>query len=567
MRDVKLAKFASLLLVPVFAILLAGAARPPTTEATARDVITLNPSACLALSASNWVDSTTGLLTCIALNGEDNLDLLAQVLRQADELPKDLTPEDFAPVDQDGGQLHEKDGTLFIVAFVSNDDPVAFFADKGIFNESGGGEAFCGPPEPSFDFQDEDCNDNGIKGDGVVVATLTAGGGLDEGDRGEAEVRVRQDNIELGEPYVVVGEPHRIEITPSKTVIQTGLDVSDKYDGILVSPDGSAAPAATGTPRCDMFDDTASFLNALRSPEITPITAKVLDDDGTQLAAAWTAWTISNEDSAAVALPDAPALDLSGAGLGIVAPNVLCGLTEAGEITLTGRIVVGPQTDPENNPDARAGLDPQAADKDAEVELTVKDPPTSMALSASPASLACDGVNSSTISAALTDADGENAVNGNRVHWETKALGTVNPLESGTGDGVATTVLTPLDGVTGGVVTRAWLKLPVPFADDEGVPELDFGPGNDFNTAVWKALEYPPIQIERTDLENTTLVACEGTAAEQPGLQPGGQPPVIAPPSTGSGGSSGDQAWLALPLAAGALIVIGTGLALKRRAG
>ncbi len=51
-----------------------------------------------------------------------------------DENPK---PEDFLPVDKDLGHLHEKDGVMYFLAFVTNDDPVTFYADEGVFEVSG----------------------------------------------------------------------------------------------------------------------------------------------------------------------------------------------------------------------------------------------------------------------------------------------------------------------------------------------------------------------------------------------------------------------------------------------
>jgi hypothetical protein len=532
MRDVKPTKVALLLAVPVLAVLLAGVMRPSTARAAPKDIITINPTLCLLLSASYWADSQQGLTTCVDLKTPANLDTLVQVLRAQDEPVTTVKPEDFAEIDTDGGQIHDIDGKFFIIAFVSNDDPVGFYADKGIFQAGSRSNTFCGPGgEPAgFDFVDEDCDGDGVKGDGAVVALLMANGA----SRGEAEVRVRQGNYEMSEPYTVVGEPDRIEITPAKTTVQTGQ------------------------PRCDLFSDTASFLNALQSPETTPFTVKIADDDGTALTGAMVEFTISNPDAGTVALPLAPSLDLTSSLGSIVAPNVFCGLEETGEVTLTGRIVTGPALDPAN-PDQRVGLDPAAEPKHARVTFTVAGPPTDMALSASPASIACDGATSSTVSANLTDADGNPAVDGNRVHWQVKALGSVNPLNSRSAAGAATTALTPLDGVTGGVVVRAWLELPVL----EGSPAPTATPNPEVPWMPTPQLQ--PIGFERS-LETTLLVACEGTAPvlpEQPGA---GQQPSISPPATGTGGGSSTNWLLAAPLIAATALLMGAGLVLKRRA-
>jgi len=525
MRAVKLIKISLLLIAPALALLLLGGVlRPSVAQAKPKTIITINPTLCVALSLSSWVNSADALSACGGLNSESNLRTLVKVLRRDEsDLGNSPKPEEFASIDRDGGQIHETDGELIILAFVTNDEPVGFYADKGAFLVSGSSAAFCGPPgPPSFDFTDADCDDNSATvGDGVVAAKLKPNGA----SRGSAEVRVRQGNIEIAEPYKIVGEPHDISVTITKPAIQTGW------------------------PRCDLFSDTATYLAAITRPETSPFTAKITDDDGTAVTGAFTAYTMSNPDSATVALPLAPSLDLTATLGSIVAPNVLCGTDEPGKITVTGRIVTGPEG---------VGLDPAARLRDTEVEITVVGPPTDMALSASPSGLTCDGVASSTVSAALTGADGKPVIDGNRVHWEVKALGSANPLNSTTAAGAATTAVTPLDSVTAGVVVRAWVELPVLFPPPEPTPT----PVPD--TVVKPTVKLPPIDMARTDIERTILVACQAPAPAA-GQQPGGPSPSISPPATGSGGSSTSEWWLALPLTVAALLLVGTGLVLKRR--
>lgn len=530
MRAVKLMKVTLLLAAPILAVLLFGGVLPtPTAEATPTKVLTINPVLCEALTLTRWGNPIDTLSQCLALEDEASFRNLVKILREDNDiLGTDPKPEDFALIDMDGGQMHDTDGTLIFLAFVTNDEPVAFYADKGVFPTSHNSSIFCGPSgPPGTDISDEDCDNDGVRGDGVVAVKLIPAGA----SRGPAEVRVRQGNIQLTEPYTIVGEPHKISVKPLKTVIQTG------------------------SPRCDMFTDTPTFLNALQPPETSPVLFTVTDSDGTPISGGFLNFTVSNPDGLTLALPLAPSLDLSAATLGVVAPNVMCGLAEPGEVTVTADI--------DHTVDGAPGETGHA-----KFTMTVQGAPTDMVLSANPPSITCDGVTSSTISAALTDAAGKPVVNGNRVHWQVRALGAVSSLRSTTTDGSATTVLTPLDGATGGVVVRAWVELPVPLAPPNPTPT----PSSILVAPTPTPL--PPQVTEPTDIERTLLVACQESAppAGQPAGQPSGQPsgppslPVIQPPGTGTGAGHASHWWLALPLSAAALLLAGAGLALKRRA-
>ena len=89
---------------------------------------------------------------------------------------------------------------------------------------------------------------------------------------------------------------------------------------------------------------------------------------------------------------------------------------------------------------------------DDEVDLTVVGAPASMTLAANPPSIACNGTNSSEVSATLLDSDGKPVVAGNAVRFEVVALGIANPIIAETdANGVAKSTITPLSGVTAGV--------------------------------------------------------------------------------------------------------------------
>ncbi|MHB8684809.1 MAG: hypothetical protein ACYC9X_10870, partial [Dehalococcoidia bacterium] len=84
--------------------------------------------------------------------------------------------------------------------------------------------------------------------------------------------------------------------------------------------------------------------------------------------------------------------------------------------------------------------------------ITVTGPPANIALTASPASVVCDGTSSSTVTAKVTDSAGNNVVDGTGVTFSVVALGTANPISTTTTGGAASSVITPLAGVTSGVV-------------------------------------------------------------------------------------------------------------------
>ena len=500
----KLTKIALILVVPALVLILMGQnMQTPKAEAKVTSIITLNPSLCIALSISlDWngdgiadaADGPLALANCSSLDGATSLAALVTALGGDPANPK---PSDFASLDMDGGQMHQLDGTLFILAFVSNDEPVGFYADVGVFPSSGGAFFECGPGV------DEDCNNNGVRGDGVAVARLTAiGAGLTNADRGPAEVRIRQGMLEQAEDYTVVGEPHTIAIKAYKEVIQVGPDV------------------------CVLFSDTATFLDALQSPETAPLLFSVFDDDGTAVSGAFVEVTISNPDGATVALPLSPTLDLS-ASLGSTGgPDLICGLDEPGQITLTAGIVKGPEG---------VDLDPNARLRDAEIDITVRDVPTELALSASPASLVCDGTVTSTVSAALTDDEDNPAVDGNRVRFSVRALGTVSPLLGKSAGGAATTTLTPLSDILRGVTVDAILLLPTLDVDYDDLTEADIA-----NCEAGTQTSPCPVKTKvlEPEIEKTFLVECSTV----PGVAP--QPsapsaPSISPPSTGDGGYLG----------------------------
>ncbi|MGD0764985.1 MAG: Ig-like domain-containing protein [Dehalococcoidia bacterium] len=565
-------KMVLLMVVPALVVLFfGGSMRPPAAQATPIKVITLTDVMCLTMNgAADWIgdgqpltpgNNTEGLTTCSPTGGfggltvEHNFRTLTRVVRH---LPfnadpnvvtsetNDPQPEDFAKTDVDLGQLHQDDQTMYVVAFVGNDDPVSFYVDAGVFldqhgNSTGKSSISCGPAPlvpSSYDFTDPDCDkDPSTVGDGVVVAAFQANGA----DRGHYNIRVRQDHIEVSEPYQIVGEPDKITFKPFDPAIQTGA------------------------PACELFSDTPSFLAIEGEPETSPTVATVTDDDGTAITGAIVVYTAEDPENPGspsnraafvnpypLVIAVTPTLDLQALGVG--SPEVLCGGDEAGTVKLTATITDG-------TAELGAALDPGGAGgRSARVEYPVQGPPDTMVLSASPASLACDGTSNTTVSATLTDADGKPVVNGNRVSFDVQTLASANPLDGRSAAGVATSAITPLAGLTSGVVVHAtWDRHVAVSVPPTPPPNLTPEPTK--------------LKFVASPLEQDLLVSCEAPAssappAEVPSGPPSGAPSgiVISAPNTGDGGSGAPSWWLALPLGLTALLLMGSGLALRRRA-
>jgi hypothetical protein len=516
MRAVKWTKVALVLVIPALAILLLGGSmRPPAVEAKPTAVITITNTLCLALTSTdgdwngdtvvNSLDGPIGLSRCNTLTGAGNLRDLATVLEvPTDENPK---PEDFLPVDKDLGHLHEKDGVMYFLAFVTNDDPVAFYADEGVFEISGASTASCGPGA-GYDFVEPDCDGNAAtEDDGIVIVKLKPGA---DPDRGPATVRVRQGTQEMEEGYTIVGEPHNIKLNVMETTIQDGAS------------------------KCKVMTKVSEFVEYLSAPGTTIIQAVLTDDDGTPVSGGLVAFETDDENKATMAKPLTPTVDMSSLGIG--APNTLCGTVDSGTITLTAKITDGAA-------ELGPGLDGSAnVGKKAKAEVIIQGLPTDMVLTATPGSLVCDATATSSISAALTDADGKPAMDGTPVSFSAKALGIVTPIDAKSVSGAATTALTPLSGVAKGVAVRATMAIePIDWADllknyrDFIDPDLLLDLEEHEKPITWRNVAEEELPLTDVQLEGSLLVQCTESAAA-PAVPVAPTAPAISPPATGDGG-------------------------------
>jgi hypothetical protein len=292
-------------------------------------------------------------------------------------------------------------GKLWVLTFVSNDGPLTLEADEGIWLSNGVSNTNCSA------ILDEDCNNDGVKGDGIVVDRLLGNGVADLGD---AELVATQSGVDVIYDYVVVGEPQGIALAlvPDGTV-QEGVTKSQCADDPHLTP-----------------LDSSVFRDGVDEPEKNGLTATVTDDDGTALAGIYVDWSSDDSDVASLNLPKTVTWALDS---GTLALNLFCG-DEIGTATITADIGV----------------------KNAAVNVSVIGAPDAMTLTASPAAMVCDGVNSSTVAAYLVDSMGNPVVDGTPVRFNVTCLGVSDPITARTTDGTATSHITPLSGVSAGVV-------------------------------------------------------------------------------------------------------------------
>ena len=153
-------------------------------------------------------------------------------------------------------------GKLWVLTFVSNDGALTLEADEGIWHSNGASNTNCGA------IADEDCNNDGIKGDGIVVDLLLGNG---VADLGNAELVTTQSGVDVISDYWVVGEPYGISLWASKSTLQQHA-------------------AAT----CDV----AEFDTQIALADVAGLVATVEDDGGTPLTGVTIGWQSSNSAAA-----------------------------------------------------------------------------------------------------------------------------------------------------------------------------------------------------------------------------------------------------------------------------
>lgn len=416
-----------------------------------------------------------------------------------------LTVDDLADDDLDANQLEESAAaavcatvaslatggcrdSIYVFAFVDDDGPVDFNAEAGVTIVEFGGDELC-----DSDADDLDCGATADDGDGVVVATVLAGSAV-AGD--EVDVCPDQDGVESCQTLTVTGIADDVSAAALEDVIETSGDAGDVTD-------------------CVDDSDVSDGAGTLAAVNQTFVKATVTDTDGVELARVPVGYDSSDDDIAELGEDTFFSVDAGAAGIGGFA--VVCGGTDTGDVDITATINAG-----------------GAGEEDSTATITVVGAPASVALTASPAIIACDGTATSTVTAVVTDSEGNNVADGTNVNFSVVALGTANPINADTAAGSASSVITPLSAATAGVTVivtsgsaqssiRVDCALPVPTATVPGAVATPTRSG-------------------------------------------------VRPPDTGSGGymgqdsSSGIPTWTLIALGLGSLALVAGGL-VTRRAG
>lgn len=325
--------------------------------------------------------------------------------------------------------------------------------------------------------------------DHIALWSVTDGGSNSRGDTLAATAV--QDSISLNsETITIVGQAHDIsDPTVTKSTIQEAAASCETTDSISAPTRGGAIVTYT-------------------------------DIDGTDLVGYFTSWSSSDTTVMKVAAPTTPswfdsAVKLTGA------ENVFCG-EAPGTADLKAKNTV---------PNAISGVTGAVTRTTA---ITVTGVPASIALTASPATIACDGTATSTVTAKVTDSAGNNVVDNTNVNFSVVALGTANPINVKSKGGEASSTITPLSGATAGVT----------------------------------------VIVTSGDAQASIRVDCSLPVPTVPAASPtptGGTGTIVGP-NTGTGGylgqdgSAGFPMWTLVALVLGSLVLVGGGM-VTRRAG
>lgn len=413
-----------------------------------------------------------------------------------------LEPSDLETQDgYDGNQIGENctaaaiQCTLLVFAYVDDEAPVTFDPPAGLQTLENGSINWVCDDEGAG--EDEDCDDVALppnNGDGVVVAHLLN----DTADAGDSlEVQVDQETITVSDDVNVVGIADDVEITLVEDVIQTSDSSTDVSDCI----------------------DDGDVLDSLGEPNITTAIITIVDSDGEPLARQSAVVVSSDKDVAEIG-KGTPGGATGNTGQTIVVGDaiaqyvVICGDTDTGTSDITATI-----------------FPTLPAEESASAEITVVGAPDSVALTASPAVIACDGTQTATVTAVVTDSDGNNVADGVDVRFSVVALGTANPINTTTTDGTSTSVITPLANASAGVTVS--------------------------------------VSAGNGDAEASIRVDCSIPIPAQPTpvTTPVG---TIGPPDTGSGGylgqdsSAGFPLWTLFALALGSVALVAGGMVTRK---
>jgi hypothetical protein len=195
-------------------------------------------------------DATTGADLAASCDGltEAELDLIDEVLGDGDE---SVEEGDFAGIDLDGNQIQDGGtnpfyiSTIYVIAFLDDDEVVTFDADAGLTvvvssggNEIGANDADAETCDAGDDLDCDNSTPSSDDGDGVAVATVTDGT-ADAGETVDVDVSQADDaGAEFSQTINVVAVPD-VRTSP----------------GATSTPTPTATPSFTDTDEDEIQDD------------------------------------------------------------------------------------------------------------------------------------------------------------------------------------------------------------------------------------------------------------------------------------------------------------------------
>jgi hypothetical protein len=419
-------------LVLLALLVCAGLQPQPTARAETEGSVAIGCEFLMDAIDGDLSDATTplGIDGLEACNGIDAMEVANLAAALGDE-DATLEPSDFNAIDPDANQIRDAGGSIFdeivLFAFVDNDAIVTFDAEIGVdtfVHDDQGGLSSDGDasPETCTAADDLDC-DNGTlsDGDGVVVAHVQDNLAGDPGDTIDVDMFQADDTGQVStETIHVVGAPDDITLDLLKDPISTSGDASDVTD-------------------CAENSDVTDA-GQINDANRTVLKATANDDDGTELTRVWVSFEVADENVARFdddffEPADAPkartfgSIDAGAAGIGMFL--VLCGGTDFGTTTVTA-------TENVNS-------------NDASVIVNVVGLAANIALGAVPQTIDCDGVHASVVTATVTDAGGNPVANGTPVNFLVTSVGVVDPIDTTTVNGVASTTFRGISATDVGV--------------------------------------------------------------------------------------------------------------------
>ncbi|MBI5289876.1 MAG: hypothetical protein HY873_12965 [Chloroflexi bacterium] len=362
--------------------------------------------------------------------------------------------------------------------------------------------------------EDPDCNNvPASDGDGLAYARVFIGPTSSSARGDSEEVTITQEAVDQTDSILTVGAPNDVKLTLTESLIETNSDQSGVDDCVA---------------------DT-DVRDAIAPPNSTLAYAVAVDQDDTELTMVPVTITVQppGDDQALAALGEGdPVNDIvgdtgvtvdPGDGLPIGHYRVVCGGRGTGETTIRAQI------------DSDGDF---AADDDQDnQDLTIGGPPAAVALTAQASTIKCDGSEKSTVTAKVTDSDGNNVADGVPVNFSVVALGTADPINTVTKDGQASSVVTPLSNSSAGVTV-------IVTAGSSSIAS--------------------PVQV-------SVRVDCALPLVTQPTLGPAVPTGPITPPDTGNGGYLGQDGasfpmWTLIALALGSMVLVAGGVVARNSA-